>query len=122
MSEKSWDGMYPKHSCKKCGKPLNADGNHPAELYTGTYTGLCYGCEKSSAYVVKEYRDGAKRISYPPHCPSWRRNREEFVAYDDCPDCGGKGRKMISRTFGVGGSYPINCEKCADRYYGESLT
>ena len=40
-----WDGMYPQHECSGCGKLLNADGGHPAELYAGTYTGLCYECE-----------------------------------------------------------------------------
>ena len=112
--------MHPKHNCIKCGKPLNADGNHPAELYAGTYTGLCYGCEKSSSYVVKEYRDGAKRISYPPHCPSWRRDREEFIAYDGCPFCKGTGRFM-KYSHGTFGSYPVHCDRCFDRYYNEPL-
>lgn len=47
----AWDGMLgPIGSihCNRCGKPLNKDGGHPAELYAGTYTGLCYGCQNSS--------------------------------------------------------------------------
>lgn len=30
------DGMLPQHGCKGCGRVLNKDGYHPAELYAGT--------------------------------------------------------------------------------------
>ena len=113
----SWDGMYHQHNCKQCGKPLNADGGHPAELYAGTYTGLCYHCQNEGPYVVKAYCDGAQRISCPPHCPSWRRDREEYTAYPDCPDCHGTGRHYVSRADGKGGSYYRHCECCFERFY-----
>lgn len=116
-----WDGFYPQHDCKKCGKPLNADGYHPAELYAGTYTGLCYGCEKSGPFVAKEHLDGAQTISYPPHCPSWRRDREEQIAYPDCPDCEGKGRFYVSRPFASGGGYYRYCPNCLGRFSSHPL-
>jgi hypothetical protein len=124
------DGMYPDHNCKSCGKLLNADGGHPAELYAGTYTGLCYKCEKSSAYPVYIHFDGAVTYSHPPHCPSWRRSRENFIGFPDCPECGGedkkiatrgwrysKGRHLIARADSGGGDYPENCKLCSDRHW-----
>jgi len=115
----SWDGMLPPHPCKRCGKPLNADGGHPAELYAGTYTGLCTQCQNTGPYVVKEYgADGAQRISYPPHCPAWRRDREEFIAYPDCRECGGTGRIYVDRGWKHGGPYYRPCDRCLDRFRG----
>ena len=113
----SWDGMYPPHPCRECGKQLNADGGHPAELYAGTYTGLCYGCERKPVRIVQSYEDGAIRLSYAPHCPSWRREREEYQAYPNCPDCDGKGMKIIDRSFAHGGPYPAYCKPCSDRFW-----
>ena len=110
-------GMYPQHDCKACGKPLNADGGHPAELYAGTYTGLCYECEKKGAYEEKELPSGAKMMSHPPHCPSWRRDRERFYWFPDCANqrCD-KGREMVSRSLSLGGSYPVQCPACMRRH------
>lgn len=116
-----WDGMLPRRNCERCGKPLNQDGAHPAELYAGTFTGLCYVCERAGGYALETYRDGAKRISYPPHCPSWRRDREEYTAYEDCTECNGTGRHAISRDYSKGGSYPVQCKACSERYYSDKL-
>lgn len=109
-------GFLPQQNCQGCGKPLNRDKN-PAELYAGTFTGLCYECERKAAYVTYEFSDGAKYWSHAPHCPSWRRDRETFIAYDDCPECKEKhGRIMVSRNFSQGGPYPIQCQTCLSRY------
>ena len=115
----SWDGMLPRQNCWRCNEVLNADGNHPAELYAGTFTGLCYRCEREAPRVVKTYHDGAVRISYLPHCPAWRRDREEFIAYPDCPECGGKGRHWVRRPSNKGGSYPVQCHVCLTRFHDD---
>jgi hypothetical protein len=101
--------------CLACGKPLNADGNHPAETYAGTWTGLCYGCTKAPAVIVAvAVLDGLQKVSYPPHCPSWRRDRETFHGYPGCGTCQGMG--VGSHGTSVGGStYRIQCKACADR-------
>ena len=105
------NGYLPEHNCRVCGSVLLKE-----ERYLGIYTGLCYKCEKRKPFVEKECENGAYWISYPPHCPSWRRDRERFVAYWDCMECGGKGRIMIKRAFGLGGSYPKQCRACWNRY------
>lgn len=108
-------GMYPADwTCKACGKVLNADGGHPAELYAGTYTGLCYGCERAGTYVVpdSELPDGARRVSWPPACPSWRRDRTEHWAYPDCEDCKGKGARM---RYGHMNQWTEFCRPCLAR-------
>ena len=110
-------GMLPRQPCRQCGKPLNGDGRHPAELYAGTFTGLCYSCQNSGRYVVETYPDGARLLSFPPHCPSWRRDREEYIAYENCPDCQGKGHITVSRSCSQGGPYPIHCSRCLTRFY-----
>jgi len=116
------DGMLPKHACKACGNELNADGGHPAEVYLGTYTGLCYACQNGASYREKVYASGAERWNFPPHCPSWRRNRESFIGYPNCPHCSGRGRIMVSRADSHGGSYPRNCEPCSKRHYSHPVT
>jgi hypothetical protein len=108
-------GMFPADwTCRVCGKRLNADGHHPAELYAGTFTGLCYGCERGAAYVVpdSELPDGARRVSHPPSCPSWRRDRTEHWAYPDCEECGGMGARM---RYGRNGQYTEYCRPCLTR-------
>ena len=125
----TWDGMLPQQDCQRCGKPLNTDGGHPAELYAGTFTGLCYKCEREGPYVVKTYSaDGAQRISYPPSCPSWRRDRVEHIAYPDCPQCKGTGRIYVDRPWRTGGGYHKSCDRlsacvpaqagCLERFSG----
>ena len=111
------DGMLPQHNCKQCGAPLNADGYHPAELYAGTYTGLCYKCQNAGARIVGIHTDGAHEISYAPDCPSWRRDRHIHTAYLDCPDCKGTGRVYVSRASSQGGSYHTSCATCTRRFY-----
>ena len=72
--------------------------------------------ENSGPFVVAYLGNGFKRWSFPPHCPSWRRDREEFVGQEGCTLCGGKGRKMIYRPYGQGGPYPENCKTCWPKY------
>jgi len=110
-----WDGMLPSHNCRKCGKPLDSK-NRPAELYLGTYTGLCYDCQNSGSWIAQEFSDGARVLCYPPHCPSWRRDREHYISYPDCPECKGKGMKIISRANSLGGDYPHYCKTCSNRF------
>ncbi len=110
------DGMYPQHNCKGCNKPLNADSGHPAELYAGTYTGLCYTCERAPRYIIKTFCDGAIRYSYAPQCPSWRRDRKEFIAYTDCTDCRGNGR-ISHYSYSSWSDYFAQCQACSDRFY-----
>jgi len=112
-------GMFPDQKCLICGKQLNKDGRYPAELYAGTFTGLCYACTSSKAYRVAVFYDGAERWSYPPHCPSWRRARETYTAYPDCTECNGRGRIVISRANSRGGLYTEQCRTCSDRFRNE---
>jgi hypothetical protein len=107
--------------CLGCGKRLNADGNHPAEIYAGTFNGLCYGCTKAGPYVKQVAAlDGCRKVSWPPHCPSWRRDREEFYAYPGCGTCQGLG--VGGRGTSVGAiSYPIQCKPCLGRYCAHPL-
>ena len=114
-------GFLPPHNCKICGEPLDTSGDRPAELYLGTYTGLCNKCTMSGPFVVKEYRDGARQISYAPHCPSHRRDREKYISYADCEVCKGTGRLYVSRGFASGGSYYRYCKECLDRYCNDPL-
>lgn len=115
-------GMYPAHPCKQCGRQLNADGDHPAELYAGTYTGLCYQCERSGERLLAVARlDGAETWEFPPHCPSWRRARERFIGFTGCAECGGKGRLWVGRADAQGGSYSKQCEACSARFWGHPL-
>ena len=104
-------GMYPDNwTCRHCNKRLNADGGHPAELYAGTYAGLCYACQNRPFEVIAtDSLDGATTVEYPPSCPSYRRNREQFTAYTDCEHC--KGRGATPKTNGQG-----YCRPCLDRY------
>jgi hypothetical protein len=111
-------GHLPIHPCTSCGKPLSgADGPRPAETHAGTHTGLCYGCTKAPVFIRFELPDGTREMSYPPHLPSWRRDRERFWAHPDCSECGAAGRRWISRSDAHGGSYPGQCQACGERVY-----
>lgn len=114
-------GMFPSAwTCRGCARPLDADGMHPAELYAGTCTGLCYECEGKPLFVKETYvLDGAMRVSYPPSCPSWRRDREEFLAYADCATCGGGG--IGSSDWMHGATYRHYCAACHNRFYAHPL-
>lgn len=117
MSEKQWDGFLPPHNCKGCGNPLQGQySGRPAELYAGTYTGLCYSCQNKPQRLEREYDDGAKLYSYAPHCPSWRRDREYFTTYEGCDTCKGQGRLYVSRSFPDGGPYYKSCPDCLKRF------
>jgi hypothetical protein len=106
--------MLAPGGCHECGKPLNPHGHRPAELYAGTYTGLCYSCQASGPRpLYVELLDRATWIEYPPHCPSHSRSRETFVTYADCPDCRGEGRVVVSR--------PVNCTRCWSRWQGHPV-
>jgi hypothetical protein len=116
------NGMLPAHNCKQCGNTLNADGGHPAELYAGTYTGLCHKCERSGERLIKTARlDGAQTWEFPPHCPSWRRDRERFIGFAGCSQCEGKGRLWAGRADSQGGSYSQQCPVCSMRYWNHPL-
>jgi hypothetical protein len=107
-------GMFPEGwICLSCGKRLNADGNHPAELYAGTFNGLCYACTSAPGFVARVLPDGCQLWSYPPHCPSWRRDRERAYGYPDCGTCKGSGRI----SHGSWTSPPRHCDDCFDRHF-----
>ncbi len=112
------DGMYPQHNCSDCGKSLNADGGHPAELYAGTYTGLCYDCERKPQVTMRKYtRDNALMVSCPPLCPSHRRDRETFHVYADCPDCAGVVKTEWHSGHPWGYTSYVRCTTCRERFY-----
>ena len=113
-------GMYPAEwRCRICKVQLNKDGFHPAELYAGTYTGLCYKCEAAPYFVEHTYFDGALRVSYPPSSPSWRRDRETFTAYADCTICQGKG--VESTFYNNWTNHRVACKMCSTRYYDNAV-
>lgn len=107
-------GHFPADwCCVGCGKQLNADGNHPAETYAGTYNGLCYPCTSKGPFIVgQRVIDSGVVWSYPPHCPSWRRDRESKVFYWDCPTCGGYGKRDHHVGYGT-----VRCDTCSHRAY-----
>jgi hypothetical protein len=83
-------------------KPLDADGGHPAERYAGTHNGLCYPCTATGPYMVEVAElDGCRRLSYPPSCPSLRRDRETELAYPDCEQCLGAWHTWAQSGRGV---------------------
>lgn len=105
---------YTGATCQRCGKLLNSDGGHPAEIYAGTFNGLCYGCTAARPHVVKvAVLDGARIVSWPPHCPSYRRDRDTYTAYPDCGAC--KGTGVQRRNLGSTG-YREGCKACLARY------
>ena len=111
-------GMFPEDwTCLRCNVKLNADGGHPAELYAGTFNGLCYRCTGEAGFVIETLDDGCQVWSYPPHCPSWRRDRERFLGFPDCGECNGTGQAGRGRSFG-GSSFPLHCRECMDRHTG----
>lgn len=114
----AWDGFYPECNCTHCGAPLHGQGSgYPAERYAGTYNGLCYPCTSRAAEVVETWSDGSVTVEHPPHCPSWRRDRERFTAYPGCVVCNGSGRIRVSRRDSMGGDYTVQCEACWERRY-----
>lgn len=119
MTGEPWDGFIPGATCKRCGVRLQGRGEgRPAESYAGTYNGLCYPCTSRPGEVIGVFSDGAVLIEYPPHLPSWRRDRETFFAFQDCPACHGHGRTWEHSSGPFGGSFPAQCRACTDRRYG----
>jgi len=120
-SPDNWDGFYPEHGCKRCGKPLQGqDTGYPAELYAGTYTGLCYACTSEPPYEDNRcMASGARVWSHPPSCPSHRRDREIFFGFDDC-SCN-HGRRTVVRSDGMGGSYGKQCPDCWEDHRSHPL-
>jgi hypothetical protein len=110
------DGMFPSDlTCIRCGKVLNADGGHPAELYAGTFNGLCYPCTSSGGYIEHvEILDGALSWSYPPSCPSWRRDREHAIGYADCETCKGSG--IEGTHYSNSTRWRDRCKACSERH------
>lgn len=108
------NGFYPKQNCQKCQKPLQGQGEgRPAELYAGTFTGLCYECQNGGDYIFKTEKDGARHVSCAPSCPSWRRDRENYISYADCKVCKGVGYSWKS---GRHDSYRSYCEPCLKKH------
>lgn len=120
-SEMDDRGMLPAAGvCPRCGKPLDADGGHPAERYAGTYNGLCYPCTANGLYVVEAAGlDRCRRMSCPPSCPSWRRDRETELAYPGCEQCPGAGGYTWAQSGR--GRTRTSCEACRSRYYAHPL-
>jgi hypothetical protein len=109
----SWDGAV----CPECGEKTAARAQ-PAELYGGTYTGLCQSCVSKGPYLDETRPaepSGARWWSHPPHCPSWRRDRESFLYFEGA-DCCRFGRLNVPRADTRGGDYGKQCEKCRDRH------
>lgn len=67
----SWDGFIRIPGgidCAICGKTLGSiddPRSNPAESYAGTYTGLCYGCERSATWACYRCNDGLIYYSHP---------------------------------------------------------
>lgn len=101
-------GFLPPHPCRACNEPLSGHmGDRPAETYAGTATGLCYSCERAPAVLLRTEADGAEVWEWPPHCPSWRRDRETSYYYADCDCRRGTRGSGYSRT---------TCRECSGRY------
>jgi hypothetical protein len=82
----------------------------------------CYECERSGERLLQvNPLDGAQHWEFPPHCPSWRRDRERFIGYEGCAQCEGKGRLWVGRADSQGGSYAKQCEGCGARFWDHPL-
>lgn len=122
------NGFYPAHGCRRCGTPLQGQGSgRPAELYAGTYTGLCYPCTSKPGPLDEAPGPGGSRlVSFPPPLPSHRRDRVQFVAFGDCLACGGAGssshyveyRDWYGRPCS-GVNHREQCRPCEERAHPE---
>lgn len=112
------DGMLPDWvTCKGCGCEL---GKVKAERYLGTYNGLCYPCTNKPYYITRRYQlDNAIQLSYPPHSPAWRRDRETYTSYEDCEDCNGLGQHLKYGSFF--NSYRVQCKTCSNKFYNHPV-
>lgn len=112
------DGFMPPSECYRCTTPLQGQySGHPAESYAGTFTGLCGKCTHAEPIKIGEYDNGAELWEYAPHCPSWRRDRETYIAFSDCLRCIGRGFSWIGRSDASGGSYRAYCRECNGRFH-----
>lgn len=112
-------GVFP---CRVCGKPLNPNGHRPAETYAGTFTGECYSCQSRPFFPTLVTTDsGGTYMSHPPSCPSWRRDRETYLAFADCETCKGGGRVRARGVAGGGGNVQ-QCEDCLSRHNAHPAT
>lgn len=119
-TKQNWNGFLPPHPCKHCGNTLRGqDSGYPAELYLGTYTGLCYPCTSAPVWLMGSYDTGAVRYSYAPECPSWRRDRQEYIAFVDCNVCMGRGYVTLCNTSPFAVSHRQYCNTCWDRHYAD---
>ena len=112
------NGMLPSGlTCRSCGRELdNGTKGRAAELYLGTFNGLCYSCTGSKPFVEKVYiHDGALVVSAPPSCPSWRRDRTTHFAFRDCETCSGRGFRVVHRSM-TSGAHTESCKKCVKRF------
>lgn len=92
----------------------------PAELYAGTYTGLCYRCSFLDKIIMKvSDLDGAMHISHAPTQPSYRRDRTHEIGYIDCSDCKGEGR--VYTGYHNWSRHYTYCKACHDRYFNHPL-
>lgn len=120
MDERGFYGEPGQLVCQRCSRGIDRDGNHPAQRYAGTYTGLCETCVVAPAMLAETLYDGAQVWDWPPHCPAWRTDRQKFIAYPGCAECRGHGRMVVSRHDAHGGDYPYNCRSCLLRYAAAS--
>ena len=110
-------GFLPRGiKCKSCGKVLNTDGGNPAESYLGTFTGICQKCESAPPFRVETLVSGAVLWSCPPHCPSWRRDRETYLQFPDCTCSNGRERE----GYGYGQHFK-QCPRCSERHYAHPV-
>ena len=119
----AWDGHLAPPGvikCSKCNAVLNPNGHRPAETYMGCYTSLCYTCQNGGPYKLSDepLESGAFDWSHPPCCPSHRRDRRNFIGFEDCKVCKGKGKLWESSRYG---SYTVQCETCSKRHYGHPV-
>lgn len=64
--------------------------------------------------------DGAQSIEYKwandTERTQWRVGKPTFLAYSDCPDCGGTGY-VWRKTYVWQEQYRVNCAVCRNRHY-----
>ena len=63
---------------------------------------------------------GARVWSCPPHCPEWRRDREQFFQFEGC-DCDHGREWRTERGVWVTNRYPAQCSKCSGKHYQDPV-
>lgn len=117
----AWNGFLPPHNCRNCNQPLSGEnGPRPAELYAGSYTGLCYKCQQlDKAIVHTSTLDGALRVTYRAENYSGLGSRVSYVAYPDCPVCNGDGRIKGAYSSSACCYRYSRCQECWARFSAE---